>query len=95
MIIKWLEDAAIHDLQALRQYIALDNTIAANRVAKRIINAVNILSEQPGIGKCGRVPDTRELVVSGTPYIIPYRVKSNRIEILRVFHSAMQWPEKP
>jgi toxin ParE1/3/4 len=92
MTIKWLEDA-IYDLQALRQYIALDKPAAANRVAKQIITAVNILSEQPSIGRCGRVPNTRELIVAGTPYIIPYRVKNNTIEILRVFHSAMQWPE--
>lgn len=93
MILKWLEDA-IHDLQALREYIAQDNPIAANRVAKRILNAVKVLSEQPGIGRHGRIPNTRELVVSGTPYIIPYQVKNNRIEILRVFHGAMQWPKE-
>lgn len=89
MIIKWLEDA-ITDLQALQQYIAADNPTAANGVAKRIISAINLLAEQPSIGRHGRVPNTRELVVSGTPYIIPYRVKNNAIEILRVFHSSMQ-----
>lgn len=92
MIIKWFEDA-ITDLQALQQYIALDNPTAAKKVAKRIISAVNLLTEQPGIGRHGRVPNTRELVISDTPYIIPYRVKNNTIEILRVFHSSMQWPE--
>ena len=93
MIIKWLEDA-IFDLQALRRYIAVNSPSAANRVAKRIIGGVDLLSEQPGIGRHGRVSGTRELVVSGTPYIIPYRVKNNTIEILRVFHGSMQWPEK-
>ena len=92
MIIKWLDDA-IYDLQALRQYIALDKPTAANRMAKRIINMVSLLSEQPNLGRFGRVPHTRELIVTGTPYIIPYRVKNNTIEILRVFHSTMQWPE--
>jgi plasmid stabilization system protein ParE len=42
----------------------------------------------------GRVHNTRELIVSGTPLIIPYRVKNKNVEILRVFHSAMQWPEE-
>jgi len=92
MIIKWLEEA-VCDLKALRQYIALDSHIAANRVARCIINAVELLSTQPNIGRHGRVHGTRELVVSGTPYIIPYRVQNNTVEILRVFHSAMQWPE--
>lgn len=93
MIIKWLDDA-IYDLQALRQYIAQDKPSAANRVAKRILSTVNLLPEQPGMGRPGRIPGTRELVVSSAPYIIPYRVKNNSIEILRVLHVAIQWPEE-
>ena len=92
MIIRWLDDAA-HDLQSLRHYIAQDNAVAANKVVKKILHSIEMLSEQPGIGRQGRVVNTRELIVSGTPYIVPYRVKNNVIEILRVFHCAMQWPE--
>jgi toxin ParE1/3/4 len=93
MIIKWLDDA-INDLQALRHYVAQDKPSAAHRVAKRILSTVNLLPEQPGMGRPGRVSGTRELVVSGMPYIIPYRVSKNSIEILRVLHVAMQWPEE-
>lgn len=93
MIIKWLDDA-IDDLQALRLYIAQDKPSAANRVAKRIINAINLLSEQPGMGRPGRIPGTRELIISSIPYIIPYRVKNNSIEVLSVLHVTMQWSEK-
>lgn len=92
MIIRWLDDA-VNDLQSLRHYIAQDNDVAASRVVKRILQAIDILSEQPGIGRQGRVLNTRELIVSGTPYLVPYRVKNEVIEILRVFHCAMQWPE--
>lgn len=92
MIIRWLDDA-VTDLQSLRHYIAQDNAVAAIKVVKKILHSVEALSEQPGIGRPGRVVNTRELVISGTPYIIPYRVKDNTIEILRVFHNAMQWPE--
>lgn len=93
MIIKWFEDA-VHDLQALRRYIAQDNFNAADRVAKKITASVDLLSEQPSIGRQGRVFGTRELIVPDTPYIVPYRVKDNFIEILRVFHAARQWPNK-
>lgn len=93
MIIKWLDDA-IYDLQALRQYIAQDKPSAANRLAKQILKAVNLLSDQPSMGRPGRVLGTRELIVSSTPYIVPYRVKNNAIEILRVLHVAMEWPEE-
>lgn len=80
--------------KSLRQYIAKDKPSAANRVAKRILSTVNLLAEQPNMGRPGRVSGTRELIVSSTPYLIPYRVKNSRIEILRVLHVAMQWPDE-
>jgi plasmid stabilization system protein ParE len=30
----------------------------------------------------------------GTPYLLPYRIKSNEVEILRVLHAAQKWPER-
>jgi toxin ParE1/3/4 len=92
MIIRWLDDA-IHDLQSLRHYITQDNSVAAIKVVKKILRAIDGLSEQPSIGRHGRVTHTRELIVLDTPYIVPYRVKNNEIQILRIFHCAMQWPE--
>jgi toxin ParE1/3/4 len=91
-MIQWLDDA-IDDLQALRQYIAQDKPSAANRVAKRVLDAINLLSEQPSMGRPGRISGTRELIISNMPYIVPYRVKNNSIQILRIFHTAMQWSE--
>jgi toxin ParE1/3/4 len=93
MIVKWLDDA-VTDLYSLRQYIAQDKPAAANLIAKQILNAVNLLSEQPNLGRPGRVLGIRELVISNTPYIVPYRVKNNSLEILRVLHVAMKWPDK-
>ena len=52
------------------------------------------MSENPGMGKAGRVPKTRELFVADTPYIVIYHVKGNRLEILRIFHGARKWPDK-
>ena len=84
---------ALGDLQNAGEYIAEDNFKAAKKMAERVQEAVEYLMEHPNMGRPGRFHNTRELVVSGTPYIIPYRVKHNTVEILRVFHSAMQWPE--
>jgi toxin ParE1/3/4 len=47
----------------------------------------------PEIGRAGRVPGMRELVVSGTPYIAPYRVRDDAVEIIAVLHGARRWPE--
>ena len=92
MRVRWL-DQAVEDLKAVRGYIARHNPSAAADIAQRIREAVQILGDYPAAGRAGRVPNTRELVVSGTPYILPYRVRAETIEILRVLHGAQQWPE--
>jgi len=90
--VRWL-DQAVKDLKAVRAYIARDNPSAAAGVAQRIRDAVKILNDYPAAGRAGRVPNTRELIVAGTPYILPYRVRAENVEILRVLHGAQQWPE--
>jgi toxin ParE1/3/4 len=93
MQIRWQEDA-ISDLQHLQDYISQDNPKTAKEIAQRILDVVSLLSSQPNMGRPGRVFGTRELVISGTPYLLPYRVRHQVIEILRVLHGAMQWPDK-
>ncbi len=92
MRVRWL-DQAVEDLKAARAYIARHNPSAAADIAQRVRDAVKILSDYPAAGRAGRIPNTRELVVSGTPYILPYRVRAETIEILRVLHGAQQLPE--
>jgi len=90
--IRWLK-TAIRNLEAEADYIAQDNPGAAAEVVRKIHEAINRLERHPALGRPGRVPETRELIVPGTPYIVPYRIKEKRIEILRVFHAARRWPK--
>ncbi|MDP2196877.1 MAG: type II toxin-antitoxin system RelE/ParE family toxin [Rhodocyclaceae bacterium] len=46
------------------------------------------------MGRPGRVPGTRELVVTRFPYILPYRVREQAVEILRIFHTSRKWPQR-
>ncbi|MHB8731413.1 MAG: type II toxin-antitoxin system RelE/ParE family toxin [bacterium] len=92
MRIVWLVDA-VNDLTTMRAYIARDNPGAAADVAKRIRDAVRTLADYPAAGRPGRVPDTREFIINGTPYLLPYRVTHDRVEILRVLHAAQKWPD--
>lgn len=57
--------------------------------------AVTRLAEYPKIGRIGRVAGTRELVVTGTPYIVVYRIEPTAAVILRVLHGAQRWPPEP
>jgi toxin ParE1/3/4 len=85
---------AVRDLLSVREHIETDNKDAAARVANRLRVSANRLATHPEMGRSGRVGSTRELVVPGTPYILPYRVRQGRIEILAVIHGAQEWPEQ-
>jgi toxin ParE1/3/4 len=86
---------AVEDLASLRAYIAADDPAAARRVALHILNSVETaLPRSPQMGRPGRVPGTRELVIPKTPFIVPYRLQGRVIQILRVYHGARRWPER-
>lgn len=84
---------AIFDLQAAGNYIAKENPLAAQRMARQVEEAVEFLRDHPNLGRPGRVNDTRELVISGTPFIAIYWIRKQNVQILRMLHHAQQWPE--
>jgi plasmid stabilization system protein ParE len=93
MNVVWSPRAVGH-LRHIRQHIAEDDPGAAARVAAEILASVELVAQQPSMGRPARVPGTRELVVTGTPYIIPYRVRRERLELIAVFHGRQKWPSR-
>lgn len=92
MTVVW-SPRAIEHLVELRAFIARDNPAAAGQIATAILTAIERLPGVPHLGRPGRVAGTRELIVDGTPYAIPYRLRSDRIEIIAVFHGRQKWPK--
>lgn len=93
MQVKWLR-TALRNLDEEAAYIAADDAAAARRVVQRVLDAAAVLEQQPALGRPGRVPGTRELVVDKTRYVVPYRVRLETIEILRVFHTSRRLPAR-
>ena len=93
MKIRWLR-LALMDLDEIYEYIAEDNQNAAKKIINLIWQKTKVLSEHPEIGRPGRVLDTKELYINKTMFIVPYRVRDNTIEILRVFHTSKNWPKE-
>lgn len=93
MRVRWLR-TALRNLDEEASYIAADDPAAARLVVARVLDTVAQLANQPGLGRPGRVPNTRELVVARTRYIVPYRVKRDAVEILRVFHTSRRLPKR-
>lgn len=84
---------AIEDLKSLRAYVAEHDPAAATRTAGLILNGVRNLLELPALGRAGRVPHTRELIIPDTSYLVIYHVSGNTLCIDSVLHSARKWPD--
>lgn len=91
MTVAW-SPRAIGHLAALRA--SRESPDAAARTAATLLAAVDRLAELPNLGRPGRVSSTRELVVPGTRYVIAYRVRGERLEIIAVFHGRQRWPRR-
>jgi len=93
--IRWSQPAAA-DFRELIARIHADNPAAARRTAECIKQRVSGLAAMPRMGRSGRVKDTRELVISGTPYVIIYELfgDEDAVVVLRVLHGRRAWPPR-
>lgn len=73
---------------AALEYIAADSVRAALGQLAEIDRQVDLLMDQPHIGRLGRIRGTRELVIRHTPFIAVYRVTQDAVQILRFLHGA-------
>jgi len=93
MTLIWSPEA-LQDLRDIRAFISQDDPRAAKTIVTRIVWLVSEqLPDNPGTGRPGRVAGTREFVISNTPFVVPYRIRDDHIDILRVYHTARMWPE--
>ncbi|MEO7726292.1 MAG: type II toxin-antitoxin system RelE/ParE family toxin [Burkholderiales bacterium] len=94
MRLRWTK-LAERDLSDIAAFIGQDSPAAAARVVLELIDQTEaLLTRHVALGRAGRVLGTRELVIGGLPYVIPYRVRDNDIEILRVLHTSRRWPSE-
>jgi plasmid stabilization system protein ParE len=93
MRIRWLR-TALRNLDEEIGFVAAANPATAERQMGTILQAIDHLKTQPAMGRPGRVTGTRERVVPTPPFLIPYRVRGDVVEILRVFHTARNPPAR-
>ncbi|KAF0102949.1 MAG: RelE/StbE family addiction module toxin [bacterium] len=86
--------AAREHLGEIGGYIAKDNREAATRVIRAIREAVDLLRDNPDMGRRGHLDGTRELVIPRLPYYVAYRVTETAVEVFAVIHTARSWPER-
>ena len=86
---------ADRDLEQVFDYVLEQNPGAARRVQHAIHDQVDRLGEFPGLGRPGRVPNTRELMIARSPYIAAYEVdrRAGRSPSSG-YCTARRWPEQ-
>lgn len=90
--VRWTETAA-DDLQSVHQYLSERSPAHADAVVERILASLDFLEQYPNIGRHGRIEDTRELIIAGTPFIVFYRLDRDQVFILSVIHGSRKWPD--
>ena len=93
-MVLWWSMPATQQLSAAHEYIAANDEAAATETANYIWDSVDILARHPFAGRSGRVAGTRELVITGTPFLAACRIEKNEVRILAVLHAAREWPEE-
>jgi toxin ParE1/3/4 len=83
---------AVADLNRITLYIAQDNPSLAEGIATRIYNTCQTLTEFPYRNRKSRIQGKYDLVFTNLPYIVVYRIRNDEVEIIRVYHSAQNWP---
>lgn len=91
MRLVWQPVATAHRA-AIFEYIASENLRAACAVDERIDEQTAQIATYPASGRPGRVAGTRELVITGTPYVLVYRLEPGVVHILSLLHGAQLWP---
>ena len=93
MRIRWTEPAT-HDLTRICDYTEEhEGPGQARRLALRLYEGIDSLAQFPLRGRPGRLAGTRELIFSGIPFLVMYRVRDDVVEILRILHGAQRWPQ--
>lgn len=92
-MIVWTEQAT-RQLDQVQEFIALSNSPEVSlNVVFQILASVEQLTRFPMLGRTGRVPGSRELIIPNTPFIAAYTLNEDRVVVLAVYHISQQWPE--
>jgi toxin ParE1/3/4 len=82
---------ALQDREAIWDYIAADNPLAAVRMDQLFSDCASGLADYPMLGHAGEVAGTRELTPHKS-YRLVYEIVGDVVWILVLIHSARQWP---
>jgi toxin ParE1/3/4 len=94
MKIVWTKRASTHLRAAYEYWRNEKSEDAADLMLGRIFSTVELLENHPELGRPGRIAGSRELALHPLPFLLAYRVRRSKIEIVALLHGARKWPER-
>ena len=92
MKLEWMPLALKDRIEAFH-YIAKDSLQNAIAVDDAIEAQCDQLIDFPESARAGRIAGTRELVITGYPFIVVYRLSEDMVHLLRVINTSRDWPD--
>lgn len=91
MRVRWLR-SGLRSIEIAQAFIAADNPQAAARLIDAVRSRAQLLADNPKLGRVGRIPGTREMILGGMPFLIIYRLTPDEVQILRLLHTSQEFP---
>jgi toxin ParE1/3/4 len=85
--------ATLADFDAIYDYIARDNPSAAAHVLRSLDHSIQLLVDQPRLGKVFRHRRLQLRILTHDDYLVFYRERPGVIEIVRVIHGRRNIPD--
>ncbi len=91
ILVRW-SPAAVADLTEIAEYLENNQPALAASTVLKLYETVQSLRRMPHRGRVGREHGTRELILPSIPYVIVYRVLEDAVSVVRLLHTARNWP---
>jgi len=85
-------EAATEQIAEIYRYIAAENSLAAQRVLRRIPEVAEFVAEHPGAGHATTISGLRAIPANPYPYVVYFHGRQNGVVVMRVLHSARRRP---
>jgi toxin ParE1/3/4 len=75
-------------------YLTDQHPFAAEGFRLAIIASLRLIERNNAVGRHSQTAGIREWSVPDGPYVIPYRIKDQDVEILRIWHTSRRQPKQ-
>ncbi|MDR2008608.1 MAG: type II toxin-antitoxin system RelE/ParE family toxin [Alphaproteobacteria bacterium] len=85
-------DSFYFDLEEIENYLEEHYPRFLELTFLEIERVIDIIVENPFIGRNGKLENTREFLLKKLPYFIVYEINDDKLNILNIIHYSRNYP---